>query len=429
MNKKNKKESENEYPSIEEENRIIEEIIKNQIIKGTNLDKGYEDFEEEENEEDILEKDKITEEILDNKFSFIVPEEEEKIEEEINQRKIQKIVIEDLLIELFEYHYNGMIGQKRKNPQSRVFATKYNIEFYYTKLNINFIKFSKYILLILEQKIEELIEYIKKKISKQKLSVKDILDIKKSLCLVGINIGKIFERAFENTKKFDISSVLEVLFITEILNDNDIDISDQEYEEIINISKLDEKDNFEKYVDECKSYFEKLENGEKDEEDLDVEVEEEKINENTDAKINENQIEEMNNKNNENHIDKKEENHNENINKINIEKEEKNNQDMDINNKIKILIEKNESLTVEDLLKYINGNDNKKKKKKKRRKKKKIEENKNINNINIQIEEKDGVVENFKSYIIDSYENIDKNQKIKPNLSQAFLDKLIVLSN
>ena len=138
--------------------------------------------------------------------------------------------------------------------------------------------------------------------------MKDILDIKKSLCLVGINIGKIFERAFENTKKFDISSVLEVLFITEILNDNDIDISDQEYEEIINISKLDEKDNFEKYVDECKSYFEKLENGEKDEEDVDVEVEEEKINENTDAKINENQIEEMNNKNNENHIDKKEEN-------------------------------------------------------------------------------------------------------------------------
>ena len=137
----------------------------------------------------------------------------------------------------------------------------------------------------------------------------------------------------------------------------------------------------------------------------------------------------MNNKNNKNCINIKEENHNENINKINIEKEEKNNQDMDINNKIKILIEKNESLTVEDLLKYINGNDNKKKKKKKRRKKKKIEENKNINNINIQIEEKDGVVENFKSYIIDSYENIDKNQKIKPNLSQAFLDKLIVLSN
>ena len=112
------------------------------------------------------------------------------------------------------------------------------------------------------------------------------------------------------------------------------------------------------------------------------------------------------------------------------EKEEENKYKLnDINNKIKILIEKNESLTVEDLLKYINGNDNKKKKKKKRRKKKKIEENKNINNINIQIEEKDGVVENFKSYIIDSYENIDKNQKIKPNLSQAFLDKLIVLSN
>ena len=271
MNEKIKKESENEFTSIEEENKIIEEIIKNRLlINETYFDKDYSDIEEDENEDDISEKDKITEEILDNKLSFIVPEENEK-----SQRKIHKDIIEDLLIVLFNYHYDVITGKKRKSPQARMFATKYHIEFFYTKLNINFINFSKYILLILEQKIKELIEYMKNNIYKKKMSVQDVLDIKKSLYLVGINITKIFERPFEKTRNFDISSILEVLFISDILNNNDIDINDQEYEEIVNISKLDEKDNFEKYIEECKTYFEKIENGEREEED--VEVEEEKI--------------------------------------------------------------------------------------------------------------------------------------------------------
>ena len=278
MNKIDKKESENEFHSLEEENRIIEDIIKNKLlISDIDLNKDYEDLDEEENEDDISEKDKVTEEILDNKLSFIVHDEEEKIQDEINKnkRKIHKDIIEDLLIDLFNYHYNSITGQKRKSPKARMFATKYHIEFFYTKLNINFINFSKYILLILEQKIEELIEFIKNNIYKKKMTIRVVLDIKKSLFLVGIDVGKIFERPFENTRNFDISSVLEVLFISDILNDNDIDINDQEYEEIINISKLDEKDNFEKYIEECKTYFEKIQNGEREEED--VEVEEEKM--------------------------------------------------------------------------------------------------------------------------------------------------------
>ena len=73
MDEKIKKESENEFTSIEEENKIIEEIIKNRLlIKETHFDKDYSDLEEDENEDDISEKDKITEEILDNKLSFIV---------------------------------------------------------------------------------------------------------------------------------------------------------------------------------------------------------------------------------------------------------------------------------------------------------------------------------------------------------------------
>ena len=433
MEEKIKKESENEFTSIEEENKIIEEIIKNRLlINETNFDKDYEDLEEDENEDDISEKDKITEEILDNKLSFIVPEENEKTQEEINknQRKIHKDIIEDLLIVLFNYHYDSICGKKRKSPQARMFATKYHIEFFYTKLNINFINFSKYLLLILEQKIEELIEYIKNNIYKKKMTVKDILEIKKSLYLVGINITKIFERPFEKTRNFDISSVLEVLFISDILNNNEIDINDQEYEEIINISKLDEKDNFEKYIEECKTYFEKIENGEREEED--VEVEEEKI---YDDKNEENRIIVDNNKKKRMDIVAEEvsnnniiNNENKNIkikanNNIKIIKEkendEKNNNDKDINNKN--MIEKNEALTVDDLLKYINGSEDKKKKRRKRKKKKKVEENNNYNKIK---EEKDDIIESFKSYIINFSENLEKNQKIKPNISQSFLDNL-----
>ena len=412
MNEKIKKESENEFTSIEEENKIIEEIIKNRLlINETYFDKDYSDIEEDENEDDISEKDKITEEILDNKLSFIVPEENEK-----SQRKIHKDIIEDLLIVLFNYHYDVITGKKRKSPQARMFATKYHIEFFYTKLNINFINFSKYILLILEQKIKELIEYMKNNIYKKKMSVQDVLDIKKSLYLVGINITKIFERPFEKTRNFDISSILEVLFISDILNNNDIDINDQEYEEIVNISKLDEKDNFEKYIEECKTYFEKIENGEREEED--VEVEEEKIYE----KNNEENIIEENNKNKK--IKRADENISNNDlikNENEKENEEKNSHVKEINNKN--IIEKNEALTVDDLLKYINGSNDKKKKKRKRRKKKKIEENTNINYNKIK-EEKDDVIESFKSYIINFSENLEKNQKIKPNISQSFLDKL-----
>ena len=433
MNEKIKKESENEFTSIEEENKIIEEIIKNRLlINETNLDKDY-DLEEDENEDDISEKDKITEEILDNKLSFIVPDENEKSQEEINknQRKIHKDIIEDLLIVLFNYHYDGINGRKRKSPQARMFATKYHIEFFYTKLNINFTNFSKYILLILEQKIEELIEYIKNNIYKKEMTVKDVLDIKKSLYLVGVNITKIFERTFEKTRNFDIASVLEVLFIGDILNNNDIDINDQEYEEIVNISKLDEKDNFEKYVEECKTYFEKIENGEREEED--VEVEEEKINID---KREENIIIENDNKNKrmqrvDEEISYNDENSKENKNikikernniknKNEKENNEKNNNDKEVNNEN--IVEKSEALTVDDLLKYINGTEDKKKRKRKRKKKKKVEDNKNFN-YKIK-EEKDDVIENFKSYIINFSENLEKNQKIKPNISQSFLDKL-----
>ena len=267
MNKLFQKEMKNDFPSSEE-------VEGNKIIIDSYL---KEEPEEDENEDDILERDKITEEILNNNLSINIPETKTQEEVNKNERKINKDIIEDLFIELFEYHYKGILGQKRRSPQAQIFSTKYQIEFFYTKLNINFVNFSKYILLILEQKIDDLIEYIKKNYYKN-LNIKVILDIKNSLHLVGIDIRKIFEHPFEKTRNFDISSILEVLFIYDILNDNDIDINEKEYEQIIDISKLDEKDNFEKYIEECKIFFEKIENGEREEDDIEVEEEKQDFN-------------------------------------------------------------------------------------------------------------------------------------------------------
>ena len=82
MNKLIQKELENDFSTSNEE-KIIEEIIRNRIIISPNLKEDYIDPEEDENDDDILERDKITEEILDNKLSIIIPE--KKVEEEINK--------------------------------------------------------------------------------------------------------------------------------------------------------------------------------------------------------------------------------------------------------------------------------------------------------------------------------------------------------
>ena len=271
----------------------------------------------------------------------------------------------------------------------------------------NFVNFSKYILLILEQKIDDLIQHIKKNYYSN-LNIKVILDIKNSLNLVGIDIGKIFEHPFEKTRNFDVSSILEVLFIYDILNDNDIDISDEEYEEIINISKLDEKDNFEKYIEECKLFFEKIENGEREEED--VEVEEEK--QDVDPKNN-NEDEEI--QTIDKNIEIKENNMPGKIELKSISCEDNKDKDKEEN------MINNENMTVEDLIKFINGTESKKKKKKKRKKKKKEQK---INIDNSEYEEKDEVIKNFKIYITNFSENLGKTDKIKPIISQEFLDKL-----
>ena len=80
------------------------------------------------------------------------------------------------------------------------------------------------------------------------------------------------------------------------------------------------------------------------------------------------------------------------------------------------------------MVNYINGSDKKKKKKKKRKKKAKapvvniIEEEKE----NIYV--KDDVFENFKSNLIHFSDNLEKVKKIKPKISEAFLEKLKLIN-
>ena len=232
-----------------------------EIIKEPSSPKDIKDLEEEKDKDSYSKKDKITEKILDNKLSFITSEENDKKGSESNctnkNSKIQKDIIDNLLIDIFENHYNDISTEKKINLDNKICELKYHIEYFSKNLNQNF---SKYILLILDQKIYELIEYVEKLVDTKVKTVKDILVIKNSLKFVGNDINKIFEKSFEKTMSFDIASILIVLFISDILSDNKINLTDQEYEQIIQNESFDEKDKFEKYIEECKLYFEKIEN-------------------------------------------------------------------------------------------------------------------------------------------------------------------------
>ena len=385
--------------------------------------------------------------------------------------KIHKDIIGNLLIELFEYHYYEMSREKQLNLRNKKLESKCNIEFFCTKLNNNF---SKFILVILEQKIEELIKYIKKLVISKIESIKNILEVKNSLQLTGRDIIKIFEKPFQKTKNFDISSVLIIKFISNLLSDEKTNINDEEFGQITEMERYEEKDRFEKYIEECKSYFEKIQNKEI-EEDSDVEVyyeDETKIQEeqtdtstkeasdsfNNITEHEENEISNIINKdsinadeegiNEENEEEKKVKNSEEKkdifiigdiINKSNNPKKISNNQEHKENKNKKVINNSNKNKkncnnienkvehysNIEDLVNYINGSDNKKKRKKKRKKKAKIskvaideEDKDNINN------EKDDIYESFKTDLTNYTNNLKKVKKIIPKISDAFIEKL-----
>ena len=441
MQKKNIKNdlSENNFTDLENENEneneIIEEIINNSLL-------GEEEEKEEEyEEEDIVD---IEEENLSEKEIKNIEDKKDNNNNIINKKKksiqIYKDIIENLLIELFEFHYTEISKEKKINLTNKILESKYHIEFFCSRLSINF---PKYILCILEQKINELNEYVINKINEnQNITLEEILKIKKNLKMTGKDINKIFEKPFQKTKKFDMPSVLVVLFIGTILNGSFAEkISEEDYEQIIDIESIEEKDIFEKYVEKCKlslSIMEEEEEkeGKKEETEEKEEKKEKKVENGENEKIlNETEEEKQNNniiiEHIEQNIDNNEKNknimiknsNNDNKQNVNLENISKNNSDNNINVNKKSVEEKPQNLNLVDLMIYINGGDNKKKKKKKRKKKAKVKIEKEEKKEDIEIE-KDIVFENFKSNLIKFSENLKNFKKIKPKISDAFLEKL-----
>ena len=364
----------NNFLSISRENKIIEEIMKNPIL--LNEIEEMDDYEEET--DNYSETDNITQEILGNKLSFIL------LDEKISQtnlitlnnvfKKIYKDIIDNLFIELYTYHYDSKTLEKKNYLTSKIIEANYQIENICTKLND---KFSKYILLIIDQKICELIEFINEGIKNKQISFREVIKIKKCLGLTGQDIMKIFEIPFKKTKNFDISSVLIIMFIHNILDDDEItNFTDLEYEEIANIPSIEEKDFFDKYIEDCKkNLIRKYDHKE--------EQKKEKVNIREENKI---------------------------VNKCNEEK----NKEEEIKNI--------ENYDNDELINYINENSDTKKRKKKKRKKKtkdKLEEKE----IKI-IEDDDVIISNFKQNLIKSSDEFINMQKIKPNISDAFIERL-----
>ena len=377
-NKDNKEIKNNNYLNISRENEIIDEIMNNPIL--LNEIEGMDDYEEET--DTYSETDKITQEILGNKLSFIL------LEEKITQtniitlnnifKKIYKDIIDNLFIELYTYHYDSKTLEKKNYLTSKIIEATYQIENICTKLND---KFSKYILLIIDQKIYELIEFIDERIKSKQITFKDVLKIKKCLGLTGQDIMKIFEIPFKKTKNFDISSVLNIMFIHNILNDETTNFTDLEYEEIANIPSIEEKDFFDKYIEDCKKNL--IQNYDNNNE----EEEEENVN-----NINEKKIVTISNEEEE----KKEE-----------EKEE---------------IKNIENYDNDELMNYINEETDKKKRKKKKRRKKTKEK---LEEKDIKANEDDDIIiRNFKKNLTEYSKNFLNIRKIKPKISDAFIESL-----
>ena len=420
---------EKDLENLENENELIEAIINNSLIEDV---EDIEEEDDEEEEEDIEEgnyigKNKNTEE--NKKTNIIIKVNVNSNDsQDCNKEKsfqIYQDILENLLIDLFEYHFYEISQEKKKRLRNKILESKYHIEFFCIKSNADF---SKHVLCILKEKIYELIKYIVNIINKMKendtISLKNILKVKNSLNLTGKDIIKIFDKAFQRTQKFDISSVIISLFITNFLSKNFYEkITDEEIEKIMEIDSLEEKDHFEKYIEDCKISLPIIKEDEKYQEEVKKENIENKneINEkiSVDTDNQNNYLIQANNK-----IDKNIKN--ENIKEKNII----NNNESDQNNSKNIEKNKKNYSNLEELMEYINGNDNKKKKKKRRKKKSKVA-NKNhkiekIENVGI---ERDIVFENFKSNLINFSDNLNKEiKKIKPIISDAFIEKLKLIN-
>jgi len=386
-----------------------------------------------------------------------------------NNKKIEED-IEDLIIEIFVNRYNSYPNSTCELSPNALQSKKQS-DLFCPKL----IEFSIYILSILQQKFYSFFEFLAKKINFRSLDLNDVKKIKEILYYTGIDLKKIFKKAFEKTSDFNISSILIIIFDEFLVKEKRI--KEEIIKELRNSPHYKEKEKFEKYLERAKKhYFGNDDEGddEVDEENninnkellsnyfsTDYDENAEYNNDNDNDNINEtndinvfneidndeiddnydNENDEIVNKEEEdkNIINQKIDEGNKNINEENKENININDNHKDNNkskNKGKNNSKKNENnlennnliqnLNLDDLVNYINESDNKEKKKKK--KKKKGKKKQNLEKEESKYVEEDLVILDYKKSLEEYSNNIIQTKKIKPNYSKEFLKKLQILS-
>ena len=386
-----------------------------------------------------------------------------------NNKKIEED-IEDLIIEIFVNRYNSYPNSTCELSPNALQSKKQS-DLFCPKL----IEFSIYILSILQQKFYSFFEFLAKKINFRSLDLNDVKKIKENLYYTGIDLKKIFKKAFEKTSDFNISSILIIIFDEFLVKEKRI--KEEIIKELRNSPHYKEKEKFEKYLERAKKhYFGNDDEGddEVDEENninnnellsnyfsTDYDENAEYNNDNDNDNINEtndinvfneidndeiddnydNENDEIVNKEEEdkNIINQKIDEGNKNINEENKENININDNHKDNNkskNKGKNNSKKNENnlennnliqnLNLDDLVNYINESDNKEKKKKK--KKKKGKKKQNLEKEESKYVEEDLVILDYKKSLEEYSNNIIQTKKIKPNYSKEFLKKLQILS-
>ena len=341
-----------------------------------------------------IEEDNINDEIINKNESLII-QTNNQIEKNDHSKKWEisegcdldnfqlKIEnrVEEILIDIFENTVKNYNNKYSLTIKSTRFAK--DIKYYCEELRFNFAIF---ILTILSQKLISLINYVEEKyINTPNFKIKKLFKIKNCLAQTGNDIQKVFKSVFNITYFFDIGSVLVEIFLRNILSENDISnyIKNEDFEKLETINSIGEKDRFESYLNQFKSYLYLYDNEYNTEENNEEEKEEDE------EKIDE------------------------------IKKEEEK-----INDNMFNIIEKD----IDELVEYINSDIPLKKGKKKKKKNKKnknnykIEDNINENNnLNI-IDIRDDIVENFKNSI--NQYTVENHKKIRPNLSKNWLNKI-----
>ena len=353
-----------------------------------------------------------------------------------NSKKIEED-IEELIIEIFVNRYNSY-PEKDCPLSENALESKKQIEQFCPK----FYEFSIYLLYVIYQKFNTFFEYLEKEINFKSRSINELNKIKEILFLTGIDIKKVFEKAFEKTNDFNLSNILIIMFDEYLEKENKIKIC----KEIKNSPFYKEKEKFSKYLKIVSKniYFFDIES------EIDKDKDKEEDNHKKNNLLNENKYivsdKEDNNDNSNNNEEEKSETiikikeDNDINNQSDKENKQKNNDNNKKNQKIKSLENNNEKnilvqdLNIDDLLNYINDSDNKDNQKKRKKKKKgkkneknKIKEEEKEKEENEYIE-KDLVFLNYKKALEEYTKKVAKTKKVKPIYSEEFLKKIQILS-